>query len=762
MNNNKILKFVNPIRSLKLRVFVVIMLAIIIPALASSIFIVNVTTKNYLKNRIDSFKANNTMLKNNIINNNYLDQSNENIDIVDAQIEQLAKEYNCRIQVVNSRYVIIKDSNSSEKGKTCISENVIKSFKGETVQVDSKSHNYIEFAIPITSTVSDGEGETKTTVIGSLYINYSTADAVDYKDYIVRNVAIADVLVLIFALFASWLCAVMFTKPIKRIGISIEEIAKGNMEEEKDYREVMDISNEFRQLVNKLNTQEKSRQEFVSNVSHELKTPITSMKVLADSLLGQQGLPEELYQEFLHDISKEIDRENDIITDLLALVRMEKSESEINISSVNINEILEAVLKRLKPIAESKNIELIFESFRPVIADVDELKFASVATNLVENAIKYNNTDGTVTASLNSDHQYFYLKVTDTGIGISEENQDTVKREKVQHLLYVYLLSTLHKWRLKGMKRTIKNIVNLILVVSLIATLWGCGNKSVTKAEKGFQMYYVNTANTKLVTESYKLQKGETENQISEALKALQRNGKDNDKKAIPDTVTVNGYTLADGLLTVDFGESYNVLNPQVEVLCRTAVVCTLNQIDGVDYVAFTIGGVPYGQTGDDKTVTAMKASDFISGLRGDLADKNKDDFKLYFANKKGTKLKEYNLNNASYSGKSKEQFIVEQLIKGPQKGKYTATLTSDTELISVATAGNICYVDFGDNFLTEQSTVSNKLVIYSIVNSLLELDNIHKVQISVEGDSALKYHDDISLAEPFIRNLDLVEQKNK
>jgi len=233
-------------------------------------------------------------------------------------------------------------------------------------------------------------------------------------------------------------------------------------------------------------------------------------------------------------------------------------------------------------------------------------------------------------------------------------------------------------------------------------------------------------------------------------------------KKAIPDTVTVNGYTLADGLLTVDFGESYNVLNPQVEVLCRTAVVCTLNQIDGVDYVAFTIGGVPYGQTGDDKTVTAMKASDFISGLRGDLADKNKDDFKLYFANKKATKLKEYNLKNASYSGKSKEQFIVEQLIKGPQKGKYTATLTNDTELISVATAGNICYVDFGDNFLTEQSTVSNKLVIYSIVNSLLELDNIHKVQISVEGDSALKYHDDISLAEPFIRNLDLVEQKNK
>ena len=105
---------------------------------------------------------------------------------------------------------------------------------------------------------------------------------------------------------------------------------------------------------------------------------------------------------------------------------MERTDAKLNISSVNINEILETILKRLKPIAESKNIELVFETFRPVIADVDELKFASVATNLVENAIKYNNTDGTVTVSLNSDHQYFYLKVIDTGIGISEEDQERV------------------------------------------------------------------------------------------------------------------------------------------------------------------------------------------------------------------------------------------------------------------------------------------------------------------------------------------------
>ena len=118
------------------------------------------------------------------------------------------------------------------------------------------------------------------------------------------------------------------------------------------------------------------------------------MKVLADSLVGQENVPEELYQEFLTDIAKEIDRENDIITDLLNLVRMDSGNDKINISTVNINELVESTLKRLRPIAEVKNIEVVLESFRPVMADVDEVKFNMVVTNLVENAIKINETEG--------------------------------------------------------------------------------------------------------------------------------------------------------------------------------------------------------------------------------------------------------------------------------------------------------------------------------------------------------------------------------
>ena len=150
---------------------------------------------------------------------------------------------------------------------------------------------------------------------------------------------------------------------------------------------------------------------------------MTSMKVLADSLLEQDNVPVEMYQEFMQDIAKEIDRENQIITDLLSLVKMDRSGQTMNIQTMNINDLLEQILKRLKPIAEKKNVEMVMESFRPVNAEIDETKFTLAVSNLVENAIKYNRENGWVHVSLNADHKYFYVKVEDSGIGIPEQDQ---------------------------------------------------------------------------------------------------------------------------------------------------------------------------------------------------------------------------------------------------------------------------------------------------------------------------------------------------
>ena len=142
--------------------------------------------------------------------------------------------------------------------------------------------------------------------------------------------------------------------------------------------------------------------------------------------MSQEDAPAELYREFLVDIAEEIERENKIINDLLSLVKMDKKAGELNISPVNINELLEQILKRLRPIANKRNIELVFESFRPVMAEVDEVKLSLAINNLIENAIKYNFDDGWVRVSLNADHKFFYVKVADSGVGIPEDVQDNI------------------------------------------------------------------------------------------------------------------------------------------------------------------------------------------------------------------------------------------------------------------------------------------------------------------------------------------------
>ena len=214
-------------------------------------------------------------------------------------------------------------------------------------------------------------------------------------------------------------------RPVKRVLDIVSNVSAGHTDERipvRSYTEIREIADDFNNIMDRANETDQSRAEFVSNVSHELKTPITSIKVLAESLNTQENVPIEVYQEFMQDITSEIDRENQIITDLLSLVKMDKKVADLNITQVNINELLEQLLKRLHPIAAQKNVELILDSFRPVNAEVDATKLSLAFSNLIENGIKYNNENGWVRVSLNADHKYFYVTVADSGIGIPEES----------------------------------------------------------------------------------------------------------------------------------------------------------------------------------------------------------------------------------------------------------------------------------------------------------------------------------------------------
>lgn len=360
-----------------------------------------------------------SILGNQILVNQFtIDSMQDNLNV---EIDQLANVWEGRILVIDSNYRIVKDTYTIDQDNYIIYDEVIRVMRGEQDKNIRMINDYAEITLPIVN--SDK------IVNGVMIATVSLKDIEDTNIYIARQANVLIILFIFLGLAAAFVISHISVKGIKQLNTQIKDMSEGHLENltvKNKYNEFVQLTSSFNVLLDKMRVLEESRQEFVSNVSHELKTPITSMKVLADSLLMQEDVPSEMYREFMGDMVEEIDRENKIINDLLTLVKMDKKAAALNVEPVNINALLEHLLKRIKPLAAKRNIEVIFESFREVIGEVDEVKISLALSNLIENAVKYNNDGGNVHVSLNADHKFFYIKVQDNGVGIPEECQSQV------------------------------------------------------------------------------------------------------------------------------------------------------------------------------------------------------------------------------------------------------------------------------------------------------------------------------------------------
>ncbi len=424
---HKNVRFLDFLKSLKFRFIILITAVIVIPGVLLCFGILNSYESRAVSIRESEVLSQAKILANQIATSDYLENGGADSQELKAKVDMLTTIYDGRVMVVDDEFKIITDTYNLDDNKIIISKEVVKSFAGaETVNYDSENH-YIELSIPITN--PDDE---KSAVIGAMVVSVSTDNIVLNLVYLSQIAIIIEVILAAVGLFLGIFCTIKMLKPFNKLSSGIEDIKTGYSEynlEINDCTETRKICEDINSMLSSMKVMDDSRQEFVSNVSHELKTPLTSMKVLADSInsMGDEA-PKELYQEFMGDITNEIERETKIINDLLSLVKMDKSSADLNIESVNINELIEQILKRLQPIAEKQQVEVVLESFRPVTAEVDEVKLSLAITNLVENAIKYNKNDGEgwVHVSLNADHQYFYLKVEDSGMGIPEESLEHI------------------------------------------------------------------------------------------------------------------------------------------------------------------------------------------------------------------------------------------------------------------------------------------------------------------------------------------------
>ena len=344
-------------------------------------------------------------------------------EVLQGELTQLASLYDGRIIIIDQNFQIIEDTSQLEEGRTMVAEEVVRCFNGENTS-HYVSGRFIEMTVPIIV-----ENKDTKTVIGVILASASTDAIHAQMEGLTASVQMWIVVVIICALALSIILANWLVRPLQHMNRSIEGLVEGSLDGDLDIHdctETENISDTFNLMLAKLRLVEESRQEFVSNVSHELKTPLTSMKVLADSLLMQEEVPNELYREFMQDIAEEIDRENTIISDLLTLVKMDRKTQELNIAVTDVNEFMETILKRLRPIAEKANVEVVFESNRSVSAEIDASRLSLAFSNLVENAIKYNNENGWVRVTLDADHKFFYVKVSDSGMGIPQESLDYI------------------------------------------------------------------------------------------------------------------------------------------------------------------------------------------------------------------------------------------------------------------------------------------------------------------------------------------------
>ena len=415
--------------SVKLPLIILTVLFCMIPLLVESRILASSSRQEQVERRIIDVQNQCQILSNKMSRSGYLTNSALDNAAIDTELSLLSDIFSGRILIVNSGFKIVEDTFAISDGKTLISDEVIRCFQGEnTSRYDSLKH-YFVLAIPIpefeqeTGTITTGK------TAGVMIVTASTESMYSLEESLKDKASLYEMMIFVIVLIVTILSVHLLMKPFGTLIASIRRAGDGNLDEdvnEEAYRETKQISGTINKTLEKLKAVDQSRQEFVSNVSHELKTPITSIRVLADSLMGMEDAPKELYQEFMHDISDEIDRESKIIDDLLTLVRMDKASSELSCTQVQINGLIEMVLKRLRPIARKRNIELIFESKRDVTADIDEVKFSLAINNLVENAVKYNKEDGWVRVTLDADHKFFYLKVADSGIGIPAEFKERV------------------------------------------------------------------------------------------------------------------------------------------------------------------------------------------------------------------------------------------------------------------------------------------------------------------------------------------------
>jgi len=303
-------------------------------------------------------------------------------------------------------------------------------------------------------------------------------------------------------------------------------------------------------------------------------------------------------------------------------------------------------------------------------------------------------------------------------------------------------------------------IFSMAVLVIFALILPACSQKKANDENTKF-VFYINMEGTKVVPKEYVPVASERDELIAEYLNELQTEPKEMDLKSpISSEIPLVGYDYSEGLLRLDFDETYLTMEKFTEIISRAAIVRTLMQVDGVEGILFTVNGISIIDS-KLQPIGVMTADMFVDNTGSEINSYEKADLRLYFADEEGTGLIS-SVETVMYSTNiALDKLVVEHLIEGPDDtpGKYPV-VGGNVKILGVTTKDGTCYLNFSQEFLTKEYNVTDEVIIYSFVNSLTELSNINKVQFMIDSETNITFGDHIYLSEPFERNLDIMSEK--
>lgn len=295
------------------------------------------------------------------------------------------------------------------------------------------------------------------------------------------------------------------------------------------------------------------------------------------------------------------------------------------------------------------------------------------------------------------------------------------------------------------------------MVLFMVPGLSGCRNEAENRL--GCHIYYLNKELTKTVGIRYEPKKKQEEELVQELLKELRTKPEKVElTMPFPKEVYVKKWKVENHRLYLYFTGDYLSLETAQEVLARAAYVRTLVQLPGIESVTFYIGDAPLLDK-NKKPIGFMTAETFVENTGKQINEIQIATITLYFVNQDGTKLVRETQKVPYNTNISMEKLVMERLLSGPLAENSLAAIPEETTLVSVSVLDGVCFVSLDENFL-DHNHIPGELVIYSIVNSLAELSNVNKVQISVNGDTNITYQKEFSLDTMYERDLEYVEEE--